>query len=121
VKFKEQPLKKMITAYIEIALSWNPKLPNVLSVEMPGSYIFGEGGELYLDENDGTRFSSLWPAIQSFFPKGSTADSNGKTEAWISSWDDDALKSFDGKRFLIRLAQGENENGEFSETAELIA
>lgn len=111
----------MITAEIEITLSWNPKLPNVLSVEMPGSYIPGEGGEIYLDENDGTRFSSLWPAIQGQFPKGSTADSNGKTEAWISSWDDDALKSFDGKRFSIRLTQGEDEDGEFVETAELIA
>lgn len=111
----------MITAEIQIKLSWDSKLPNVLSVDMPGSYIPGDGGEIYLDEHDGTRFSFLWPAIQDQFPKGSTAHSNGKTEAWILSWDQNALKAFGGRQFSILLTQGEDENGEFTETAELIA
>jgi hypothetical protein len=111
----------MTTAQIDLSFSWSPELPNVLSVQMPSGFAPGDNGDIYLDEHDGTRFASLWPAIKALFPKGATADSNGKDESWISSWNDDALKAFDNKRFSILLTQGEDKDGDFNEAVELVA
>jgi hypothetical protein len=116
---KNLRMKTTITAEIELRFTYDANLPSILSVEMPGSYIPGEGGEIYLDEHDGTRFASLWPALEPLFPKGSTADSNGKTEAWVSHWSGEDLAALDGKRFTVRLTQNTDKDGEFSELAEL--
>ena len=106
-------------AEIQIKLTHDPKLPNILTVDMPYGYHPGEGGEIYLNEHDGTGFASLWPAINPLFTRYEHADTNRKNEAWINFFGDPA--DFDGKTFNIRLTQEEDEGGNFTETAELIS
>lgn len=109
-----------ITAEIEITFHYDPALPHVLTLEMPHGYIATSDGELYFDEHDGTRFSSLWPALAPIFPKGAKAETNGRNEAWISHYNNEALAWFDGRRFTIRYTEEIHHDGEFSERAELL-
>lgn len=112
-------MKTTITADIEIRFTYDEKLAYVLSVEMPTGYVPGDDGEIYLNEHDGTRFASLWPALAPLFPKGSTPDSDGKNEAWVSHGSGEKLAEFNGKFFTVRLTQETDEGGEFSEIAKL--
>jgi hypothetical protein len=106
-----------ITAIIPVRFQKAPGLAGILDVIMPYGYHPAEcGGDIYLDEHDGTRFLSLWPAVQSLFPKGTQAHSNTVNEAWISGFD---VEQFDGMTVSIKYTQTD-EDGEFSESAELI-
>lgn len=106
-----------ITATIPVRFAKAPGLTNILDVIMPYGYHPAEGGEIYLDEHDGTGFISLWPAVKELFPKGSEANSNAIDEAWVAGYD---IEQFDGMTATVKLTQAFFTNGDFSETAELI-
>jgi hypothetical protein len=94
--------KKTITADVSIRLIHDPKLPFILTIDGPRGLV---GDDIYFSENDGEKISSLGPAFMDMLPKGAKIESNGRSEAWISFWDDEALADFDGRVFDIRFTQ----------------
>jgi len=90
------------TTEVSITLSWDTKLPNVLSIDGPKGIT---GDEIYFSEHDGEKISGLAPAFIDQLPKGSKIESNGKNEAWVSHWDDEALATLDGRTFNVRFVQ----------------
>lgn len=77
-------------------------MPGILSIDGPLGY---HGDEIYFNEHDGTKMSDLAPALIDQLPQGAKIESNGRNEAWISHWDDEALAKLDGRVFEIRFSQ----------------
>lgn len=90
------------TAEVSITLSWDSKHPYALSIDGP-NHITGD--EIYFSEHDGEKIISLAPAFIDQLPNGAKIDSNGRNEAWISHWDDEALSALDGRTFHVRFVQ----------------
>lgn len=96
---------KTVSAVVDLVLSYDPSLPTVITLNGPRGYIKGDGGEIYFDEHDGASLCLLVPAIADFLPSGFKAESNGKNDAWISHWNDEALAELDDRKFKIRMTQ----------------
>jgi hypothetical protein len=90
------------TADVTLTLKWDASLPNVLSIDGPHGLV---GDDIYFSECDGERINSLATAFIDQLPKGAKIETNGKNEAWVSHWDEKALKSFDGRAFSVRFTQ----------------
>ena len=116
------------TVIVDITFYWDEKTPYTLAVEgpEPGERIEGEGGEVYFSEHDGTSLADVLDAIP--LPEGASverADFPGPGDrVWVSYWDADALRQFDGRTFAVRYSQiFEEVDGEWDwveDTAELI-
>lgn len=64
-----------------------------------------KSGTLYLSESDGTRLSELFSALKAVLPDGATIYSNGRNEAWVAHWDQEAMRKLDGAIFHIEFVQ----------------
>ena len=73
-----------------------------LSIDGPKGII---GDDIYFSEHDGVKISGLAQAPIGSLPKGAKIESNGRDEAWISHWNDEALAALDGRTFDIRFTQ----------------
>jgi hypothetical protein len=77
-------------------------------------------GDVYFSENDGTALNSL-DSLLSILPKDSKLEGNSRTESWVSCWNDNALKAFDGSRVKVEVTQVyDEENDELIETNRII-